>query len=301
MLQLLAIIVAIIVGYSVRSLPLSNQRLNQTLFYIVFLILFVMGYELGSNRASLVGELAQLSKTVAVFTVTLFAFNFWGCFWLLRRYNRHLRKPLHATQNANFISFARESGKYVIIILCGMLVGALVQHPLQLLSGVISALLFVLLFIIGHQMRLGGVALHSVFINRYGLAVSLVIIVSSLCGGAISALILGIPLNRGLMLSSGFGWYTLSSILTGNLINQNYGAMAFFIDFIREVIAIILVPSLGQRYPATLVGYCGGTAMDFSLPVIKQNLHEECILLAISSGMILSIANPLLISLFAKF
>ncbi|TXJ03121.1 MAG: DUF340 domain-containing protein, partial [Neisseriales bacterium] len=75
---------------------------------------------------------------------------------------------------------------------------------------------------------------------------------------------------------------------------------SFFIDFIREIIAIILIPSLGQRYPATFVAYSGATAMDFSLPIIKQNLHEDCILLAISSGMLLSVAVPILITLFAK-
>ena len=40
--------------------------------------------------------------------------------------------------------------------------------------------------------------------------------------------------------------------------------------------------------------------MDFTLPIIKQNLDERCVLLAISSGMLLSLAVPILIPLWAR-
>ena len=139
-----------------------------------------------------------------------------------------------------------------------------------------------------------------IIFNKNGLRLALMIITSSLLAGIVAAFLLGLPAKSGLMLSSGFGWYTLSSILNTSFIDHNFGACSFFIDFIREIIAIILIPSLGQRYPATFVAYSGATAMDFSLPIIKQNLHEDCILLAISSGMLLSVAVPILITLFAK-
>ena len=300
MIQLLAILGALVLGYGIKNLPISDSVLNKTLVYIVVLILFVMGYELGSSSSDLLSQLISLSRIVVTFTIALFLANFYACYWLLKKVNRSLRKPLHHSQNANFFQFAKESGKYVAIIIIGMWVGVFIKHPLHELSEVISLLLFILLFIIGHQMRANGVSLISVILNRNGLKLATLIIISSFVAGSIAAYICGIRWANGLILSSGFGWYTLSSILTGNLIDQNYGAMAFFIDFIREVIAIILIPSLGQRYPASMVGYCGGTAMDFSLPVIKQNLHEECVILAISSGMLLSIAVPVLISVFAK-
>lgn len=300
MIQLLAILGALVLGYGIKNLPVADSVLNKALVYIVVLILFVMGYELGSSSSDLLSQLISLSRIVVTFTIALFMANFYACYWVLKKLNRSLRKPLHNSKNANFFQFAKESGKYVAIIIIGMWVGVFIKHPLHELSKVISLLLFILLFIIGHQMRANGVSLISVILNRNGLKLSALIIISSLVAGSIAAYICGIKWANGLILSSGFGWYTLSSILTGNLIDQNYGAMAFFIDFIREVTAIILIPSLGQRYPASMVGYCGGTAMDFSLPVIKQNLHEDCVILAISSGMLLSIAVPVLISVFAK-
>lgn len=300
MLQLLALMGALFLGYAIRRLPLSINILNKGLFSIVVLILLVMGYELGSNNVNLAAELSQLSKIVLVFTLCLFVANFMAGCWVLKKINLQLRKPLHSSTGANWWLFIRESGKYIVIIVLGIILGAIFRQPITSLNSLISALLFVLLFIIGHQMRLAGVSLREIIFNKNGLYLALTIMISSLVAGMIAAATLGLPLKSGMMLSSGFGWYTLSSILNTSFIDHNFGACSFFIDFIREVIAIILIPSLGQRYPATFVAYSGATAMDFSLPVIKQNLHEGCVLLAISSGMLLSIAVPILITLFAK-
>lgn len=300
MLQLLALMGALFLGYAIRRLPLSINILNKGLFSIVVLILLVMGYELGSNNINLAAELSQLSKIVLVFTLCLFVANFMAGYWVLKKINLQLRKPLHSSTGANWWLFIRESGKYIVIIVLGIILGAIFRQPITSLNSLISALLFVLLFIIGHQMRLAGVSLREIIFNKNGLYLALTIMISSLVAGMIAAATLGLPLKSGMMLSSGFGWYTLSSILNTSFIDHNFGACSFFIDFIREVIAIILIPSLGQRYPATFVAYSGATAMDFSLPVIKQNLHEGCVLLAISSGMLLSIAVPILITLFAK-
>ena len=46
----------------------------------------------------------------------------------------------------------------------------------------------------------------------------------------------------------------------------------FLIDFSRELIAIALLPNVGRFILVSMIGYRGGTAMDFSLPIIKQNL-----------------------------
>ena len=300
MLQLIAIFAALVVGYAFKKLPIKNSLLNHLLFAVVVLILFIMGYELGSKSNHLWLELMKLGKVVMVFSLCLIVLNFGGGFLLLRKLNKSLRKPQHAQHSANYWEFAKASGKYVIMVVIGIIVGRMVQYPLMQLSELISGLLFVLLFIIGHQMRVSGVSLGAVILNKSGLLLALTIGISSLLGGCIAATALGLPLRTGLMLSSGFGWYTLASILNGNLLGHDYGTIAFFIDFIRELVAILLIPSLGQLLPATMVGYSGGTAMDFTLPIIKQNLDERCVLLAISSGMILSIAVPILIPLFAK-
>jgi len=301
MWQLFTLLGALLIGYSVRKLPLKAQLLNQTLFLIVILILFVMGYEFGSSTSDLWGQLALIGKNVLVFGGLLFGFNLFSANLILAKENRSLRVSNQSLKKANYWQFAQESGKYVLIIALGVTAGLIFKQPLSALAQIINLLLFILLFVIGHQMRVGGVALKDAIFNKTGMKLAATIIVSSLIAGIVAALILEIPLRQGLMLSSGFGWYTLSSILDSQLINQEFGTTAFFIDFSRELVAIIFLPSLGRYFPVSLVGYCGGTAMDFSLPIIKQNLHSQCVILAISSGMVLSLAVPILIPLFAHF
>lgn len=300
MLQLLAIFAALLVGYLFKRLPCSERQLNYLLTAIVVVILFVMGYELGSRSGDLANELAQIGKIIIIFTGLLMFANLCAGWLFLKHLNRSLKVKHHQAKNADFKAFIRVSGKYLVMVVVGVATGKFIHHPLADLNQIISGLLFILLFIIGHQMRVAGVALQQILFNKDGIILTLVIVISSLAAGMLAALISGIPLNNGLILSSGFGWYTLASILTGSLLGQQYGTIAFFVDFSRELLAILLIPSLGQLFPATMVGYSGGTAMDFTLPIIKQNLHERCVLLAISSGMLLSLAVPVLIPLWAR-
>ncbi len=300
MLQLFTLLGALLIGYSVRHLSIKTQILNQVLFVIVVLILFVMGYEFGSSTTDLWGQLLQIGKKVLVFGGLLFIFNLITTGVILSKENNLMRVENQVLKKANYWQFTLESGKYIVIIASGVLAGILLKKPLTTITQIINILLFILLFIIGHQMRVGGVALKDAIFNKTGLKLAIAIIVSSLIAGVLAAFILGLPIGHGLMLSSGFGWYTLSSILDSGLINQSFGTTAFFIDFSRELLAIIFLPSLGRYFPVSMVGYCGGTAMDFSLPIIKQNLHQNCVILAISSGMILSLAVPVLIPLFAR-
>lgn len=298
--QLIILFVALFAGYQIRKLPFPEKILNYLLLFIVILILAVMGYEFGSSSSDLWSQLIQIAKRVVVFGGLLFAFNIGATVIFLRKDNKKLRHPDHNVVEANYLQFALESGKYLIMIAVGVMAGVVFHKPITNLSTIINWLLIVLLFIIGHQMRKNDVSLKEILLNKTGFRLAIIIFFSSLLAGILAALLIGLPVKDGLILTSGFGWYSLSSILTGQLLNQDYGATIFFIDFTRELVAIALLPSIGRFIPVSMVGYCGGTAMDFSLPIIKQNLDEKCVIVAISSGMLLSCAVPVLIPFFVK-
>lgn len=302
MFQLVILLFALVVGYWIKRLPLSNNSLNKLLFFIVVAILFVMGYDFGVNLKELIEELVNIVLMVVVFTSLIFFCNFVCASIVFRKENKQCRDNLKngPQVSTNYLLYILQSAKYIGIIFLGIICGVILQKPLTYLGEIIDVLLIVLLFVIGHQMRISGTKLKHVFLNKSGIKLSLSIVFSSLLAGVLVSLILKFPLNQALAMSSGFGWYTLSSIMVGSLINENYSVVSFFIDFNRELIAIIILPSLGRLFPYTMVGVCGATAMDFSLPVIKQNLSQQLVVVAISSGMILSVATPVLLPLFAK-
>ena len=143
MLQLLAIFGALLVGYAFRRLPLSERHLNYGLTIIVVLILFVMGYELGSRSEHLVNELAGIGRLVLIFTLVLFILNLGGGWLFLGFLNRSLKQAHHQAQCADFKAFILISGKYIAMVVVGIIAGKLIHHPLGELNQVISGLLFI--------------------------------------------------------------------------------------------------------------------------------------------------------------
>lgn len=127
-----------------------------------------------------------------------------------------------------------------------------------------------------------------------------VIIVSSWIGGIISAMILEIPVYRGLAMASGFGWYSLAGILMGDAFGPVYGGASFMIELLRELIALVMIPMLIRSKPCTSIGYAGATAMDFTLPVIQTTGGVRCVPIAIVSGFILSLLVPILMLFFVS-
>ena len=301
MLQLFSILLALIAGHSCRKLPVSQGVLNTALNFSVLIILLIMGYDFGSNSSDMSVEILQLLKQVMIFTFFLFLFNFIFCCFLQRRQ----REQYHQTplkSNAHFLSTIFSSSKYVLYVIGGIAVGYFLKWNINFtyLDTVISVILFSILFIIGHQLKLQGISLKNILANKLGFAIALIIIMSSFLAGITCSEILNLNLKSALMLSSGFGWYTLSGILNGHLINHAMGTASFFIDFFREIIAILLIPALGKRFSIPLIGYCGATALDFTLPIIKENLGDEKVPIAITSGMILTVLVPLLIPLIGS-
>ncbi|MBD4679762.1 LysO family transporter, partial [Xanthomonas citri pv. citri] len=90
--------------------------------------------------------------------------------------------------------------------------------------------------LIGIQLRNNGMTLRQIVLNRRGMIVAVVVMVSSLLGGIINAFILDLPLKTGLAMASGFGWYSLSGILLTESYGPVIGSAAFFNDLARELL-----------------------------------------------------------------
>jgi uncharacterized membrane protein YbjE (DUF340 family) len=159
--------------------------------------------------------------------------------------------------------------------------------------------LFALLFLIGIQLRNSGLTLKEILINKQGLTIAGVIIVTSWVGGVIAALILNIPISQGLAMGSGFGWYSLAGILISESYGPMYGGASLIVELLRELFALVFIPLLIKSRPCTAIGYAGATAMDFTLPIIQTTGGIRCVPVAIVSGFILSLLVPLFILTFS--
>lgn len=292
---ILLIFLPLVLGYLI---PIKKANIlefiNTQTSRLVLVILALMGLSL-AGLDNLSQNLGQILLYTFTFFISISVCNLLALPWLDRLWptpTSHIHRKLPLTK------MMLESGKLVVVVAFGLIVGLLLNLDLSWVEQASEHILLLLLFFVGIQLRNSGMTLRQIILNKKGVIIAAVILVTSLLGGIIAALLLGIPINNGLAMASGFGWYSLAGILIGDGLGSIYGGAAFLNELLREMLALIMIPLLINRYPNTAIGYAGATAMDFTLPVIQNCGGIRCVPIAIVSGFILSMLVPILILFF---
>lgn len=164
------------------------------------------------------------------------------------------------------------------------------------------ATLMVLLFIMGVAFAMDKESIST--IRNLGLKILIVplaIASGTILGGVVSALILGFNVVSTTAVSAGYGWYTLTGPLVGQIFGPKWGALGFAANFLRELLTIITVSLMVKvdKYAPTASG--GATTMDTTLPIIVRYCGSDTLITAFSSGFVLSIIAPFTIMAIASF
>ncbi|MFW1916081.1 LysO family transporter, partial [Acinetobacter sp. ULE_I064] len=75
--------------------------------------------------------------------------------------------------------------------------------------------------------------------------------------------------------------------------------IALMNDLFREIFAILFMYMIGWRYPRSAISSAGATAMDVTLPMVKQACGNDYIPHAMVSGFVLSVLAPIAVSVLA--
>ncbi|MCB5250803.1 MAG: lysine exporter LysO family protein [Candidatus Cloacimonadales bacterium] len=120
---------------------------------------------------------------------------------------------------------------------------------------------------------------------------------SMLMGALIGALAKTIDVKQAIAVSSGMGYYSISALICGQNFGEFIGIIALFANLLREFVTMmfapILVKLLGKLSP---IGTGGATAMDTTLPFIKQSSGSEFAIIGLISGVVLTIIVPIVIT-----
>lgn len=289
------VIVPLILGYCIAlNKPKLIHWVNVATSKMVYVILFFMGISL-AHLDNFTQNIQNIGRYSAVVLACVSIMNLLAL-WALDKKISH--QGQQQGQTLSKLALILESFQLMIVIAAGFLVGFFLPPEMIDIDAVSEMALIMLLLLIGCQLRNSGMSLREILLNRWGMCIAAVVILSSWVGGVLAAMLLDIPASYGLSLASGFGWYSLSGILITDGISPVFGGAAFIIDLGRELIAILIIPSLIRRHPSTAIGYGGATSMDFTLPMIQKSGGNEFVPLAIVSGFILSLSAPLFISFF---
>ncbi|CAK4068468.1 MULTISPECIES: lysine exporter LysO family protein [Vibrio] len=294
---MLFIFTPLVVGYfiSISSQSLLN-KINKTTSNLIYVILALMGLSLAA-----LDNLGQNLQIILKFTAVFFTCLSLANLAVLPLVDKFLPIQTDASNSKlPLSSMALESVKLILVVGSGLIVGLALPYELNWVDTASEWILFLLLFFIGIQLRNSGLTLRQILLNKHGMVIALLIIVSSMLGGIIAAQILEIDLFKALAMSSGFGWYSLAGILMGDAFGPIYGGASFMIELLRELIALVLIPLFIRTRPCTAIGYAGATAMDFTLPVIQTTGGVRCVPIAIVSGFILSLLVPVMMLFFVS-
>jgi len=291
------ILVPLFVGYLI---PLPSARLrsavNKTLNGLVYLILLLLGIGLGA-LPDLGSRLLGLGWQVLALVMALAVANLAGLWWWSRM--QPMAPPSDGRTGAGgHWRMLGDAVRTLCAVIGGVLVGLFWFRGADWTGDAAQYALMVLLLLIGCQLRNAGIPLRRVLLNRQGLGIALVVIVTSLLAGLVLIPVLGLAWSQVMALASGFGWYSLSAVVIGHTLGPLWGGAAFLNDMAREVVALVAIPALMQLRPALAVGYGGATAMDFTLPVIQRAGGLEMVPVAMASGFILSLLSPVLMAVF---
>jgi uncharacterized membrane protein YbjE (DUF340 family) len=194
----------------------------------------------------------------------------------------------------------------VAALFVGTIAGFINSNMIRLVENVwiadylFNSALYALLFVMGLAFALDKEAIAR--FRRKGsriLIVPLAVALGSILGGLVAGLLLRLNVVASMAVTSGFGWYTLAGPLMGQMLGPEWGAMGFTVNFLRELFTLLAVSLLTRidRYAPIASG--GATAMDTTLSAIVRYSGQDALVTAFSSGFVLSLAAPFVITAIA--
>lgn len=296
---LLIVLVPMALGYCI---VVKNKTylawVDKMVMVSLYLLLFMMGFMLGQldDLAQKLPVIGLRSLSLAVIILLCNAVGLW-------LYDRKMTQPAlnHNGKVGSQWGTLWESLELSFTVVAGIILGWLCQQHFHFPHDANMYVLVAMIFFVGIQLRNNGISLKSALLNKQGFVMAIIFTATCLVGGALSAWILQIPVAHGLAFASGFGWYSLSSVVITNAWGPVQGSIAFFNDLIREIASLFIIPLLIRRYCATAVGISGATALDSTFPIIQKSGGLAVTPIAISFGIVTNILPPILLVLFSSW
>ena len=125
-------------------------------------------------------------------------------------------------------------------------------------------------------------------------------ILGTLAGSAVVSLILSQrSVTDCLAIGSGFGYYSLSSMLITETRSIELGTMALIHNVMREITVLLFAPLLLRLFgPLAPISIGGATTADTTLPTISRISGMQFVPIAIFHGLLVDLSVPLLVPLF---
>ncbi|WP_130869656.1 lysine exporter LysO family protein [Intestinimonas massiliensis (ex Afouda et al. 2020)] len=287
----------------VRSRPLV--WVGKLQFVALMILIVTLGVNLGAND-EVIASLGQIGLAALLITV-LAMFGSLLFLTLLRRFVLRLdhvglpRGSAEAEDQGGHTAGKADNSltKWIVIaVVLGMLAGRFLLPPAvtQHCGTVINFGLYLLLFMVGMDMGKQGTLISDIKTAGFQvLLVPVVVCAGTLVFAALAGLFLPMGVKDSMAAAAGMGWYSLAPTLLAPY-SLSVSAVAFLSNVMREIFSILAIPLV-----AKYIGYVecaalpGAAAMDTVLPVVVGATHERITIYSFTSGVVLSLAVPILV------
>jgi uncharacterized membrane protein YbjE (DUF340 family) len=317
---MLPIVLSLLGGAAAGFLLRRRERVHRAFAWAmtlaVYLLLFMLGVLLGGNREVLdrlaeVGVQAALLALAGVAGSVLFSAPVYR--WFFRPASgwpphpggssppaggaRDGDGPDRSAGRCTAAGFA-SVGAFAVGILAGLAPG----FPHRLVDpGMVERLIVLLVFLVGTGA--GGNTRVWAVLGRAHVRVALVplaCVAGTLLGtGAVSLALPGLGLSEALAVGSGFGYYSLSSVIISGIAGSTLGTVALVSNLLRELLTLAGAPAFAALFGRLAPIAAGGaTSMDVTLPAVTGASGKEYAVIALFNGMVLTLLVPVLVPVF---
>lgn len=123
----------------------------------------------------------------------------------------------------------------------------------------------------------------------------------TIAGSLVAALMLDRSVTECLAVGSGYGYYSLSSVLIADHKGADLGTVALLCNIFREMSVLLFTPFmvrfLGKLAP---IAAGGATTMDTTLPVIVRYCGEEMAFVSLFHAFIIDFSVPFWVTFFCN-
>lgn len=315
MIYLILAAIGFVIGTKTREIKERLSWTSKIQTAAILVLVFAMGSRMGAND-EVIENLGKIGFTALVMTLVVMGFSILGVFLTRKvlKINRYgyLESQMDSQTDESSVAddgqgrgIDRMTLSIIIAVICGLLFGYLVADKIfadmvffdYCAGKAINLGLCVLLFFVG--LDLGHDETLKDNVKKAGMRVFVfpfVNIVFSMLGAGFCGLFLPISAREAFSVGAGLGWYSLAP---GIIMEAGYvttSAISFMHNVSRELLSIIFIPPIAKK-----IGYIestampGAAAMDVVLPIVERSTNANVAIYSFVSGLILSLAVPILV------
>ena len=294
-------------GYLLRRWP--QDWVSRMLSLSIWMMLLFIGIEVGGNEV-LTRSLGQLGAEALLITLLTTLCCCVGAMLMWRCTQPKDERKVHKAGRSDTRRFSLRGlwttmHESIIIFVCfagGCVMGYFGADnylPKQASFYSLCILLMCVGFSIGQNDELRRNFRH---IKKEFILMPVITIIGTWAGALLTALMItNRSLADWLAVSSGFGYYSLSSMLITEMRNVELGTVALMYNVLREVTTLLFAPLLLRLFgPLAPISIGGATTADTTLPIISRISGTQFVPIAIFHGLVVDLSVPLLVPLFCS-